>query len=241
MTTEPILKVLTGARIGSRRRMADAIKQGIVEVNDIVVSDFRHPVNKEKDRISLDGRPVELTPKQLVYLMLHKPQGIISTASEERGRRTVNDIIPGKYRRLKLYPVGRLDKDSTGLLLLTNDGDLTYRVTHPKFEHEKEYLVQIEGRLKLQEKRMLQNGLKLEDGMTAPTQVREAAPPPYNYSITIHEGKKRQVRRMFAKLGYRIIALKRVRMGNLTLDDLKEGEVHELRAREVQNLIGRKR
>ncbi|MFC1903592.1 pseudouridine synthase [Chloroflexota bacterium] len=238
MPSEPLLKVLTSAGIGSRRKVADAIKQERVAVNSRVVTDFRYPVNTAKDHISVDGKPLDLKPKQMVTLMLHKPEGFISTASDERGRRTVLDLLPEKYRHLKLYPVGRLDGDSTGLLLLTNDGDLTYRLTHPRYEYEKEYLVHIKGKLRSEDKRRLERGVKLEDGMTHPAAVREIASlPPFNYSITIHEGRKRQVRRMFASLGHHVLALKRVRMGNLSLGNLPEGKTRELGVREVRRLI----
>ena len=241
MTSESILKVLTSAGIGSRRRIADAIRQGRVEINGQVVEDFRYPANRETDQISIDGQPVDLESKPVVYLMLNKPKGFLSTAGDERGRRTVTDLIPRKYRHLRLYPVGRLDKESTGLLLLTNDGKLTYRLTHPRFEYEKEYLVQIAGTLQPHERRKLEKGLKLEEGMTSPATVREVkSSPPFNYSITIHEGRKRQVRRMFAALGHRVLALKRIRMGSLTLGDLKEGDTHELSAKEVRRLLSEK-
>jgi 23S rRNA pseudouridine2605 synthase len=236
----PLLKVLTEAGVGSRRRMADAIKNGRVEVNGEAVGDFRHPVNPETDRVSVNGKPVDLRPRRTVYLMVNKPAGILTTTGDERGRRTVLDILPEKYRRLRLYPVGRLDKDSTGLLLLTNDGELTYRLTHPKFEHEKEYLIQIDGALKPEEKIKLERGLKLEDGMTYPVVVREIkSQPPFNYSITMHEGRKRQVRRMLANLGYRVMALKRIRMGNLILGNLKEGAIRELNPAEIRSLAKR--
>jgi len=133
--------------------------------------------------------------------------------------------------------VGRLDKDSTGLMLLTNDGELTYRVTHPKFEHEKEYLVAIDARLKADEKRRLEQGIQLEDGMTHRALIREVNIPPFNYSITLREGRKRQVRRMFEKLGHRVRALNRIRIGVLSLGDLKEGETRELRSAEVKALL----
>jgi len=238
MTSQSLLKILTGAGLGSRRKMAEVIKQKRVSVNGQIITDFRYPVNPETDRVSLDGKPLDIKPRQTVTLMLHKPKDTISTVSDERGRRTVTDLLPEKYRSLRLYPVGRLDKDSTGLLLLTNDGELAYKLTHPKFEHEKEYLVHIEGRLKPEEKRKLEQGLELEDGMTHPAKVKEVkSSPPFNYSITIHEGRKRQVRRMFAHLGYRVLALKRVRMGNLNLGDLPEGKTRELSAREVRALL----
>ncbi|MFC1985019.1 pseudouridine synthase [Chloroflexota bacterium] len=238
MATGYLLKMLTEAGIGSRRRLADAIKQGRVEVNSKVVEDFRYPVNKETDRITVDGQAVDLKPEQTVCLMLNKPPGFLSTTSDERGRETVLGIIPGKYRRLRLYPVGRLDRDSTGLLLLTNDGDFTYRLTHPRFEHEKEYLVHTDGNLRPDEKRMLERGIELEDGMTYFAVIKEVkSSPPFNYSLTIHEGRKRQVRRMFAALGRRILALKRVRIGNLSLGDLKEGATRELSSQEIHKLL----
>jgi len=237
MSTKPLLKALAEAGIGSRRWLADAIKQGRVKVNGEIAEDFRQPVNVETDRISISGQPVDLKPRQLVYLILNKPKGIMSTTSDERGRRTVLDILPEKYRHLRLYPVGRLDKDSTGLLLLTNDGELTNQLTHPRFEHEKEYLVSIDGKLKPDEKRKLEQGIELEDGPTYPVAVKEIETPPFNYSITIHEGRKRQVRRMFDSLGHPVLMLKRVRLGKLRLGNLREGEVRELSAQEVKSLL----
>jgi 23S rRNA pseudouridine2605 synthase len=233
----PLLKALTEAGVGSRRRIADAIKNGRVKVNGELVENFRHPVNPETDRVSINGKPVDLKPKHAVYLMVNKPAGILTSTGDERGRRTVLDILPEKYRRLRLYPVGRLDKDSTGLLLLTNDGELTFRLTHPKFEHDKEYLIQIDGVLKPEEKRKLEKGLQLEDGMTYPVVVKEIkSQPPFNYSIIMHEGRKRQVRRMLANLGYQVLALKRIRMGNLTLGNLREGAIRELTPAEIHAL-----
>jgi len=234
----PLLKALAEAGVGSRRWITDAIKNGRVEVNGELVENFRHPVNPETDRVSVQGKMVDLKPRQAVYLMVNKPAGIITTTSDERGRRTVLDILPEKYRHIRLYPVGRLDKDSTGLLLLTNDGDITYKLTHPRFEHEKEYLIHIDGRLKPDEKAKLERGFELEDGMTYPVVVKEIkSQPPFNYSLTTHEGRKRQVRRMLASLGYHVPALKRIRMGSLHLGNLKEGATRELTTEEVRTLL----
>jgi 23S rRNA pseudouridine2605 synthase len=237
MTDTTLLKALTEAGLGSRRKMTDAIKNGFVRVNDTVAENFRLPINPEKDRILFNGRLVDIKAEQVVYLMLNKPEGLLCTTSDERGRRTILDILPEKYRSLRLYPVGRLDLDSTGLLILTNDGSLTYQLTHPKFEHEKEYLVQIEGKLQPREKQNLEHGIRLEDGITAPAIIKEVRATPFNYSLIIHEGKKRQIRRMFAHLGYRVLALKRIRTGSLTLSDLKEGQTRQLTAREVKALL----
>ena len=237
MKTEPLLKALTAAGTGSRRKMADAIQQNRVSVNDEVATNFRHLINVATDRISIDGRAVNLSPGPAITLMLHKPKGVVSTVSDERGRRKVTDLLPEKYRRLRLYPVGRLDQDSTGLLLVTNDGNLTYRLTHPRFEHEKEYLVHIEDSLTTGEKRRLEWGLQLDDGLTQPAKVEKAAISPFNYRITLHEGRKRQVRRMFAHLSHRVLALKRIRVGNLVLGNLPEGKMRELSAQEGHALL----
>jgi 23S rRNA pseudouridine2605 synthase len=237
MPVKPLVKTLTEAGAGSRRRMAEAIKQGKVKVNDKTAESFTQPVDTEKDRITLDGKAVDLKPGETVCLVLNKPAGVVSTVSDEKGRRTVLDVLPAQYKKLRLYPVGRLDIDTTGLLLLTNDGDLTYRLTHPRFEHEKEYLVRIKGRLTAEEKQRLESGVRLEDGLTHPARVREISTPAFNYSITIHEGRKRQVHRMFERLGHPLLALKRERIGKLKLGNLKEGEVRPLNRAEIDALL----
>jgi 23S rRNA pseudouridine2605 synthase len=239
MSAKPLLKALTEAGIGSRRRMAAAIKRGAVQVNGETAESFNHPVDVMKDRVSLDGQILNLKPDEIICLVLNKPEGVFSTVRDEKGRRTVLDILPPKYRKLRLYPAGRLDSDTTGLLILTNDGDLTYRLTHPRFELEKEYLVHINGSLKQSESEQLECGVPLEDGMTHPAKVKaDSSSPPFNYSITIHEGRKRQVRRMFEKIRHPVLALKRVRIGRLTLGDIKEGEVKRLKPHEIKALLG---
>jgi 23S rRNA pseudouridine2605 synthase len=237
MATKPLLKALTEAGIDSRRRLANAIREGRVNVNGIVAEDFRQPINVETDKITINGQPVDLKPERLVYLLLNKPAGVMSTTSDERGRRTVIDLLPEKYRSLRLYPVGRLDRDTTGLLLLTNDGELTNLLTHPRYERDKEYLVSTKEKLKPEEKQRLEQGIELEDGLTHPAVVKEVNEPPFNYSITIHEGKKRQVRRMFESVGHPVQALKRIRTGNLRLGKLREGEFRELNVQEIRALL----
>lgn len=239
MSVKPLLKALTEAGIGSRRHMAEAIMQGRVEVNGEIAGAFNQAVNVAKDRVSVNGQAVDLKPDEIVCLMLNKPEEVVATVSDEKGRRTVLDILPPQYRKLRLYPAGRLDKDTTGLLLLTNDGNLTYRLTHPRFEHEKEYLVHVRGSLKQGEIGKLERGIRLEDGMTRPARVvADSSSPPFNYSITIHEGRKRQVRRMFERLGRPVLALKRIRIGRLGLGSLKEGEVRRLKPPEIKVLLG---
>jgi 23S rRNA pseudouridine2605 synthase len=237
MPSKPLLKALTEAGTGSRRRMAEAIKQGEVKVNGQTAASFTQPIDLVRDKVTLNDQAVKFKRDRPICLMLNKPAGVVTTVSDEKGRTTVLDILPDRYKSLRLYPVGRLDRDTTGLLLLTNDGDLTYRLTHPRFEHDKEYLVQIRGRLTREERNKLEHGVRLEDGPTHPAVVKEVTSAPYNYSITIHEGRKRQVHRMFERLGHPVVALKRQRIGGLGLGDLKEGEARALNAKEIAALL----
>ena len=238
MESIPLLKYLIEAGLGARRQVVAAIKIGRVSVNGKQAESYTMPVYPQADRITFDGKPVAFHSRARIVLMLHKPLNLLTTTSDDRGRQTVLDILPAEYRGLGLYPVGRLDHDTTGLLLLTNDGNLTYRLTHPRFELGKEYFVHIEGTLSRQEKELLEKGVMLDDGATAPAGVKEIGyEPPYNYSITIHEGRNRQVRRMFAHLGYTVKSLKRVRMGNLRLGDLAEGSFRRLSAQEIASAL----
>jgi len=207
-----------------------------VRVNGVTAESFTLPVRPRTDKITYEDKAV-LTRAPNIYLMLHKPAGLLSTTGDERGRRTVMDILPAKYAGTRLYPVGRLDKDTTGLLILTNDGNLTQKLTHPSYEKEKEYLVKIDGQLTASEIQQINRGLRLEDGITAPAAVKPLKDVSgFNYSLVIHEGKKRQVRRMFAHLGYGVKALKRIRLGKLYLGNLKEGEVRPLTPPEIRAL-----
>lgn len=240
MAEKPLVKALSEAGIGPRRRMAEAVKEGRVKINGITAESFNHPVDLSRDKVTLDGKAVHLNSEKTICLMLHKPAGVVSTVSDEKHRRTVLEILPETYRRYRLYPVGRLDIDTTGLLLLTNNGDLTYKLTHPRYGYEKEYYVAISGMLKAAEKEQFRRGMLLEDGMTRPAKIREINEPPYNYSVIIHEGKKRQVRRMFERVRHSVKALKRVRIGSLSLGDLPEGSVRPLHLKEINRLINEK-
>jgi 23S rRNA pseudouridine2605 synthase len=236
MPPQPIIKLLTSSGIGSRRQIAAIIKRGGIAVNGAIVQSFNEPVDPVKDVITINGKHISVTAEPVVYLMLNKPKGVISSTSDKRGEKTVIDILPEKYRQIRLYPVGRLDKNSTGLIILTNDGDLTLWLTHPRFEQEKEYLVRIRQNLEPEDRIKLEKGIHLDDGKTSPAKVKALEYPPFSYSVTIHEGKKRQVRRMFASSGYNVLELKRIRLGSLRLGTLPEGEIRELSPREVQSL-----
>lgn len=238
MTQETLLKSLMATSLGSRRQLAYAIRNGRVRVNGETIEDFSYPIDLRRDIILMDGKPVKPKSKPTIVLMLNKPTGVLSTTRDDRGRKTVIDILPQKYRKIMLYPIGRLDKDTTGLLLLTNNGNLTYQLTHPKFEHEKEYLIRIDCKLSPDEKLNIEKGICLDDGITYPAKLKETrAYAPFNYSLTIHEGRKRQIYRMLAKLGYIVLSLRRIRIGELRLGNLKEGHVRELSSKEIEKLI----
>lgn len=239
MESLPLLKYLVEAGLGARRQVVSAIKQGRVTVNGKTVEGYTMPVFPGLDAVTCDGKQVKFKPSEMLVFMLNKPENVLSTTRDERGRKTVIDLLPERYRSLGLYPAGRLDYDSTGLLILTNDGNLTYRLTHPRFEHEKEYLVTITGKLTDEQKLMLEKGVQLADGMTYPAAIKEANDAAYTYSITIHEGRHRQVKRMFLAVGHEVKALKRIRIGKLELGNMAEGEVRKLTQAEVGKLLRR--
>jgi 23S rRNA pseudouridine2605 synthase len=222
-------KVLARSGIGSRRTCEDLIAAGRVQINGEVAALGRR-VDPTTDRVTVDGVPVAVQPG-LVYYLLNKPAGTVSTAADPDGRPVVTDLVPGEPR---VYPVGRLDADSEGLLLLTNDGDLTYRLTHPSFGVEKEYLVVVDGAPKPGALRRLRDGVDLEDGRTSPARVAPVGPN--GLRITIHEGRNRQVRRMCEAVGHPVRALERVRFGPLSLGHLPRGAWRRLAPTEVQRL-----
>ena len=222
-------KVLAQVGIGSRRVCETMIADGRVTVNGEVAALGRR-VDPSEDRIAVDGVPLSVRPGLVTYL-LNKPAGVVSTASDPCGRPTVVDLVPAEPR---VHPVGRLDTDSEGLLLLTNDGDLTFHLTHPRFGVEKEYLVAVQGRLRPGEVRRLREGVILEDGITAPARV--ALVEPGLARITIHEGRNRQIRRMCAAVGHPVERLVRVRIGPLVDRSLAPGEWRPLRFAEVRAL-----
>ena len=238
MNKQPLLKLLMSAGLGSRRYITNIIKQGRISINGEKVQSFSSLVDLQNDSVLIDNKPVRLKQKPKIVLLLNKPAGLLSTTRDERGRKTVMDIIPHKYKNMMLYPIGRLDKNTTGLLLLSNDGELTYELTHPKFEHEKEYLVSVDKKLNSSELQKIETGVQLEDGITYPARIkRHKTGLPFTYTVTIHEGRKRQIHRMFEKLGYKILALKRVRVGGIKLGNTREGEVRQLSDFEIQKLF----
>ena len=225
---ERLQKVLARAGIASRRASEEMIQAGRATINGRTAA-LGDKV-ADSDRIELDGIPVLRDPN-LVHYLLHKPRDVVSTASDTQKRQTVVDLVPSTIR---VYPVGRLDADSEGLIILTNDGDLTHRLTHPSFGVPKEYLVHVEGIPQRSALRSLREGIQLEDGMTAPAQV--SMPDQRLLKITIHEGRNRQVRRMCAAIGHPVVRLVRVRIGPITDSSLTAGSWRELTNEEVRSL-----
>jgi 23S rRNA pseudouridine2605 synthase len=226
---ERLQKVLAGRGLGSRRACEELIEAGRVQVNGEVAVLGRR-IDPDHDRVTVDGAPIGVRP-DLVYYVLNKPAGVVTTASDPQGRQTVLDLVPPAPR---VYPVGRLDVDSEGVLLLTNDGELTYHLTHPRFGVEKEYLVVVDGTPAPGAIRRLRDGVDLEDGRTAPARV--AAVGPNGLRITIHEGRKRQIRRMCAAVGHPVTRLVRTRIGPIRAAGLQPGHWRPLTQREALEL-----
>lgn len=226
---ERLQKILARAGLGSRRTCDDLIASGVVTVNGEVAVLGRR-VYPERDEIVIDGVPIGLRP-DLVHYLLNKPTGVITTASDTHGRPTVIEIVPDEPR---VFPVGRLDADTEGLLLLTNDGDLANRLTHPSHGVDKEYLAQVEGAPSRGAIRRLREGIELDDGLTAPAKVSQIEPSLLR--ITIHEGRNRQVRRMCEAIGHPVERLVRTRIATLADRSLKPGEWRQLLLSEVRAL-----
>ena len=223
-------KFLATAGLASRRAAEEIVRAGRVSVNGAAVTDPARDVT-DADAVAVDGRPVHTAPDRVVYI-LNKPVGVVSTASDPQRRPTVVSLIPSAQR---LYPVGRLDIDTTGLILLTNDGDLAHRLTHPSFEVPRTYRALV-TRPPVHDTalRQLRRGVTLDDGVTAPARVRRTAPDVLE--ITIHEGRKRQVKRMCEAVGHPVRRLERIAFGPLTLDDLAPGAHRRLTPEEVTAL-----
>lgn len=223
------------AGVASRRRCEELIAAGLVKVNGKVVTRLGTRVDPERDRIEVAGRPLPHQEKK-VYILLHKPRGYITTVYDPQGRPKVTDLLREMPQRV--YPVGRLDYDSEGLLLLTNDGDLTCVLTHPRHRVPKTYRVRVEGVPATQKLERMAKGLKLEEGPTAPAEVRLVGEERGNalLEITIHEGRNRQIRRMCEHIGHPVRRLKRIRLGPLTLKGLKPGQYRFLTHEEIRQL-----
>jgi pseudouridine synthase len=207
------------------------IAEGKVWVNGKVATGAGDSIHPDKDLIQVEGKRVTLDTDKF-YILLNKPTGYLSTTADTHGRPTIMDLLPPTYKRL--YPVGRLDMDTEGLLIITNDGELTYRLTHPKHHVDKVYLAWVEGNPTEEALDKLRDGIALEDIVTSPAIVEREGE--HCLRITIHEGRKRQVRRMCAAVGHKVQRLKRVQLGSLHLGDLPLGEYRYLSEEEIETL-----
>lgn len=226
---ERLQKVLARLGFGSRRACELLVGAGRVTVNDQVAT-LGTRVDCARDHVEVDGVPIGIRP-DLVHYLLNKPAGVVTTASDPQGRAKVVDLVPSEPR---VFPVGRLDVDTEGLLLMTNDGSLAHRLTHPSFGVEKEYLAHLEGTPKRGALRRLREGVELDDGPTAPARVSLVEPSVIR--LTIHEGRNRQVRRMCEAVGHPVLRLVRVRIGPLSDRALSPGEWRSLEPGEVREL-----
>ncbi len=226
-----LAKFLAHAGVASRRGAEAIIRDGRVTVADKIVTDPARDVDIDSG-VAVDGKFLEGPEERMVFLV-NKPKNVLSTAADTHGRRTIVDLVPSRGARL--YPVGRLDADSTGLILVTNDGDLAQRLTHPSFEVPRTYRASVRP-VPVSERalRTLREGVELDDGRTAPAKVRQVKPGVLE--LTIHEGRNHQVKRMCEAVGHRVNTLQRIRFGPLRLDDLPEGAHRRLKAAEVENL-----
>lgn len=230
---ERLHKVLAARGVASRRKAEKMIAEGRVKVDGEVVQTEGFRVDPDNQKIEVDGRIVRVEPKR--YLMLNKPPGYITTSQDERGRRTVLDLVDVRER---VVPVGRLDRPTTGLLLLTNDGDLAHRVTHPRFELEKEYEILLDGHPPRRTLDELVRGVTIDGVKAVPSEVRAVSNEPEGtlLRIVIHEGRNRIVRRMIEHIGYNVVRLSRIRLGPVVLQGVPRGSWRDLTPGELEQL-----
>jgi len=226
MPEERLQKILARAGFGGRRTAEQVIAAGRVTVNG-TVAEVGSKADPAVDRIEVDHHPIELATEAATWLM-HKPIGYVVTANDEEGRQTIYDLLPGAPTNLRY--VGRLDMDTSGVLILTTDGELAHRLTHPRYEVEKEYEAHVEGVLPDDALQALRSGVELDDGRTEPARIERLRgfEPPTRVRLVIHEGRNRQVRRMFEAVGHRVFRLQRTRFGPIELGELGHGKVRVL-------------
>jgi 23S rRNA pseudouridine2605 synthase len=227
-------KYLSNIGFDARRKISDFLASNEVRINGKKVTEPGVRLIPGVDQVSVNGKVLSQSQK-LVYFLINKPKGVISSVNDEHGRQTVVDLISTKER---IYPVGRLDAETTGALILTNDGDLTNYLTHPKYHIDKTYLCLVPSRLSQNQKSQLEKGIDLKDGMTSPAivEVIDEKPNRTSFKITIHEGRNHQVRRMLAKVKLELLDLKRLSIGDLELGELPIGQYRTLTASEIEAL-----
>ena len=219
--------------LGSRRTADGWIAEGRVSVNGKPVTELGSKVDADKDHVELDGRAIK--PQPFTYVLLNKPRNTITTTDDPRDRRTVVDLLPPEIKRIGVVPVGRLDRDTTGVLLLTNDGELAHRLMHPSYEVEKIYRVETERAVSRAELDQLLNGVDLDDG-SAKADMVSYLDKPTKIALSIHEGRNRQVRRMFEALGHTVVRLERSHQSGMTTAGLRPGKFRLLESHEIDRL-----
>ena len=227
-----INKYLAACGVASRRAAEQLILDGRVRINGKVVTDLATQVNADRDEVRLDGKEIKPDARSR-YIMLNKPKGVVVTAKDEKGRKTVTDLVRSRER---IFPVGRLDIDTEGLLILTNDGDLAYRLMHPRYQISKTYRVRLASPFHVADFEPLTKGIELEEGLTLPSQAYYYTDDPSRVELRVTEGRYHLVRRMFEALGYEIKSLKRIQIGPLSLGTLARGHWRPLNAMEVDYL-----
>jgi pseudouridine synthase len=232
---ERLQKIIARAGITSRRKAEELILQGRVKVNGQVVTELGSKADPERDHVKVDGKLIHFRQPQ-AYLILNKPRGYVTTLADPEGRPTVLDLLKGVRQRV--FPIGRLDYDTEGLLLLTNDGDLAHVLMHPSYEVPKTYLAKVKGVLSDEEIKKLEKGVPLPGGKIAPCSIKKIRKTQENswLEVTLHEGKKRQVRRMLERVGHPVLKLKRIRYAFLNLAGLLPGQYRHLSPQEVKRL-----
>lgn len=228
-------KLLSEAGVASRRGGEDLIRAGKVSVNGQVIRELGFKADPASDKIKVEGKPIpQLAPK--VYYLLYKPRGVITSLHDPEGRSTIKDLIP--RIKVKVFPVGRLDYDAEGLLVLTNDGDLTERLSHPRYGVARTYLVKVKGILTAQEMKRIEKGVKLADGMSPAMKITPLRKLQKNswLKVTLHEGRNRVVKRTFEAINHPVVQLKRIGFASLTLEGLGPGDYRPLLPEEIERL-----
>ncbi len=228
-------KILSETGVASRRQAERLIREGRVTLNGRIAG-VGEKADPFRDHIKVDGHRVAAPSSSRIYLLVNKPKNVVTTREDPEERPTVMDLV--RERSPRLFPVGRLDYDAEGFLLLTNDGELAYRLSHPSFQVPRTYWVKVQGKPSAEEIRKLSHGVLLNDGPTAPCRIVRLKETRENswLEMTLHEGRNRQVKRMWEKMGYSVLKLKRTSFGGLSLGKLKPGESRPLRAKEVEKL-----
>jgi len=231
---ERLQKFMARCGVASRRKCEEIITGGRVKVNDIVISELGHKVDPEKDSVYVDNKIINIEENK-VYIALNKPEGIVSTVKDEKERKTILDLVKTKER---IYPIGRLDYDTSGLIILTNDGDIYNRVIHPRQAINKVYIALLEGCATEEEISKFCNGIDIDGYITAKANFEMTKRIGFNskVTITIHEGKNRQIRKMCDVIGHPVIALKRISVGEISLGNMEKGEWRNLTEEEIKYL-----